>query len=156
MQTNQGTITEKGNQMLAPRPSSNETVEGKSQNATEPLIYQPHWILGGAKHPGLIVETPGLANVAPPPITYQPNLPHQLNDQGLISSFQFERVIYTGQAHQQRLPNGARAGISIGDGTGAGNTATLAGIILDYWFQGIRKTIWFSVKTDLIESVREE
>ena len=44
----------------------------KKQSQNEPLIYQPHWILGGAKHPGLIVETPGLANVAPPPITYRP------------------------------------------------------------------------------------
>ena len=86
----------------------------------EPLIYQPHWITGGAKHPGLIVETPGLANVAPPPITYRPHLPHRLNNLNLISAFQFERVIYAGQAHSQRLSNGARAGISIGDGTGAG------------------------------------
>ena len=122
----------------------------------EPLIYQPHWILGGAKHPGLIVETPGLANVAPPLITYRPLLPHSLNNSALISSFQFERVIYAGQAHEQRLLNGARAGISIGDGTGAGKTSTLAGVILDNWFRRIRKTVWFSVKTDLIEAVREE
>ena len=38
----------------------------KKQTQNEPLIYQPHWIQGGAKHPGLIVETPRLANVAPP------------------------------------------------------------------------------------------
>lgn len=122
----------------------------------EPLIYQPHWISGGAKHPGLIVETPGLANVAPPPITYRPSLPHSLNNLGLISEVQFERVIYAGQAHEQRLANGARAGISIGDGTGAGKTSSLAGIVLDNWFRGNRKTVWFSVKTDLIEAVREE
>ncbi len=128
----------------------------KRQTQNEPLIYQPHWILGGAKHPGLIVETPGLANVAPPPITYRPQLPHSLSDLGFISAFQFERVIYAGIAHESRLTNGARAGISIGDGTGSGKTATLAGIILDNWFRGNRKTVWFSVKTDLIESVREE
>lgn len=128
----------------------------KKQTPNEPLIYQPHWITGGAKHPGLIVETPGLANVAPPPITYRPHLPHSLSNLGFISAFQFERVIYAGAAHESRLPNGARAGISIGDGTGAGKTATLAGIILDNWFRGNRKTIWFSVKTDLVEAVREE
>ena len=128
----------------------------KKQPLNEPLIYQPHWITGGAKHPGLIVETPGLANVAPPPIAYRPHLPHRLNDFSLISAFQFERVIYAGQAHNQRLANGARTGISIGDGTGAGKTSTLAGIILDNWFHGRRKTVWFSVKTDLIEAVREE
>lgn len=128
----------------------------KKQPLNEPLIYQPHWITGGAKHPGLIVETPGLANVAPPPIIYRPVLPHSLSDLGLISTFQFERVIYAGVAHEQRLANGARAGISIGDGTGAGKTATLAGIILDNWFRRNRKTVWFSVKTDLVEAVREE
>ena len=128
----------------------------RKKGENEPLIYQPHWISGGAKHPGLIVETPGLANVAPPPITYRPTLPHSLNNLGLISEVQFERVIYAGQAHEQRLANGARAGISIGDGTGAGKTSSLAGIILDNWFRGQRKTIWFSVKTDLIEAVREE
>ena len=128
----------------------------RKQQSNEPLIYQPHWITGGAKHPGLIVETPGLANVAPPPIIYQPMLPHSLSDFGFISSFQFERVIFAGQAHEQRLANGARAGISIGDGTGAGKTATLGGIILDNWFRRNRKTVWFSVKTDLVEAVREE
>jgi hypothetical protein len=74
----------------------------------EPLIYEPHWISGGMKHPGLIVETPGLANVAPPPITYRPHLPNGLNNHGLISGVQFERIIYAGQAHEQRLANGAQ------------------------------------------------
>jgi len=142
----------------APLIAEKPETEGEKRNtgANEPLIYQPYWISGGAKHPGLIVEPPGLANVVPPPTTYRPSLPHSLSDLGLISSFQFERVIYAGQAHEQRLANGARAGISIGDGTGAGKTSSLAGIILDNWFRGNRKTIWFSVKTDLIEAVREE
>ncbi len=129
--------------------------DGKTSES-EPLKYQPHWITGGAQHPGLIVETPGLANVVPPSISYRPNLPRNLSEESLISAFQFERIIYTGQAHEQRLGNGARSGISIGDGTGAGKTTTLAGIILDNWFRGRRKTVWFSVKADLIEAVREE
>ena len=132
----------------------NRGVRKTSEN--EPLKYQPHWITGGAKHPGLIVETPGLANVVPPPISYRPTLPKNLSEESLISAFQFERVIYAGQAHEQRLGSGARAGISIGDGTGAGKTTTLAGVILDNWFRGRRKTVWFSVKADLIEAVREE
>ncbi len=131
---------------------SDETASGKN----EPLVYTPHHIIGGTKHPGVIVETPGLANVAPPPITYKPRLPMDLCQKGLLSAIQIERIIYAGQSHEQRLPNGARAGISIGDGTGTGKTASLAGIILDRWFQGIRKTVWFSVKADLIEAVSEE
>lgn len=144
----------------APKTVASTEAEAERENINlgenEPLVYHPHWIRGGAKHPGLIVETHGLANVAPPPITYRPHLPRRLNDLALVSSFQFERVIYAGQAHEQRLPTGARAGISIGDGTGAGKTGALAAIILDNWFRGNRKTVWFSVKTDLIEAVREE
>lgn len=143
-----------------PAPTENKTQikpEETTQKITgEPLVYTPHYLRGGAKHPGLIVETSGLANVAPPPITYRPNLPRDLNAKALMSEIQFERVIYAGQAHAQRLPNGARAGISIGDGTGAGKTGVLAGIILDNWFQNRRRTIWFSVKADLIEAVRED
>ena len=69
---------------------------------------------------------------------------------------QIERIIYAGQAHEQRLADGSRAGISIGDGTGTGKTATLAGIILDNWFQERRRAVWFSVKADLIEAVSDE
>lgn len=133
-----------------------EREEAAQKKICEPLVYAPHYLRGGAKHPGLIVETSGLANVAPPPITYRPHLPHELNDKNLISEIQIERVIYAGQAHAQLLPTGARAGISIGDGTGAGKTSTLAGIILDNWFQNRRRTVWLSVKADLIEAVREE
>jgi P-loop containing NTP hydrolase pore-1/C-terminal domain on Strawberry notch homologue len=133
-----------------------EQLLDKIELKNEPKIYTPHWIEGGAKHPGLIVETAGLANVSPPPITYRPRLPKSLSDNGILSSFQIERVIYAGQAHGQRLSNSARAGISIGDGTGTGKTSSLAGIVLDNWFHGRRKTVWFSVKADLIEAVREE
>ena len=130
--------------------------ETEQKHFKEPLVYAPHYLIGGSKHPGLIVETSGLANVAPPPVTYRPHLPRELSDKAILSAIQIERVIYAGQAHAQLLPTGARAGISIGDGTGTGKTSTLAGIILDNWFQARRKTVWFSVKADLIEAVREE
>src|SRR5947208_2381978 len=101
-------------------------------------IYSPRYVVGGSSHPGVIVEPPGLANVEPPAITYRPHLPKSLSQTGKLSAMQLERIIYAGQAHEQRLADGARAGISIGDGTGTGKTATLAGIILDNWFQGRR------------------
>lgn len=122
----------------------------------EPLAYVPSHIIGGAPHPGLIVETPGLANVETPPIHYRPHLPRDLSECEKLSAMQFERIIYVGQAHEQRLADGSRAGISIGDGTGTGKTATLAGIILDNWFQGRRRAVWFSVKADLMEAVSGE
>jgi hypothetical protein len=136
------------------QPNYSES-EPEENNTSQSALYIPHWVTGGAKHPGLIVETPGLANVAPP-VTYRPRLPQSLCEKSLISAFQFERVIYAGQAHEQRLASGARAGICIGDWTGAGKTTTLAAIVLDNWFCGRRKTVWFSVKADLIEAVREE
>lgn len=124
--------------------------------ATPIIAYSPRHIVGGAPHPGVIVETPGLANVEPPPIRYRPHLPTELATTGKLSAMQIERIIYAGQAHEQRLPDGSRAGISIGDGTGTGKTATLAGVILDNWFQGRRRAVWFSVKADLIEAVSDE
>ena len=126
------------------------------ETSVQPQAYVPHYIVGGAPHPGVIVETPGLANVEPPPITYRPHLPKELSISGKLSTMQIERIIYAGQAHGQRLADGSRAGISIGDGTGTGKTATLAGVILDNWFQGRRRAVWFSVKADLIEAVSDE
>ncbi len=120
-------------------------------------LYFCHHLSGGAPHPGVIVETAGLANIKPPRPVYRPRLPLELMTSGKISQIQLERIIYAGQSHAQRLPNSAaRAGISIGDGTGVGKTGTLLGIILDNWFSGRKKTVWFSVKFDLIKAVKDE
>ncbi|RIJ88488.1 MAG: hypothetical protein DCC44_13035, partial [Acidobacteria bacterium] len=132
-------------------------VEASEPDTTDRMLaYAPRFVVGGAAHPGVIVEPPGLANVEPPSINYRPSLPKELSETGKLSAMQFERIIYAGQAHEQRLPDGSRAGISIGDGTGTGKTATLAGIVLDNWFQGRKRSVWFSVKADLIEAVSDE
>lgn len=132
-------------------------VEASEPDTTDQIqAYTPRFVVGGAAHPGVIVEPPGLANVEPPPITYRPCLPRELSETSKLSAMQIERIIYAGQAHEQRLADGSRAGISIGDGTGTGKTATLAGIILDNWFHGRRRAAWFSVKADLIEAVSDE
>ena len=141
-----------------PPPIAEKLYPASEPNTTtnQILAYSPHHIVGGSPHPGVIVETPGLANVEPPSIRYRPHLPRQLSDTARLSAMQLERIIYAGQAHEQRLADGARAGISIGDGTGTGKTATLAGVILDNWFQARRRAVWFSVKADLIEAVSDE
>ncbi|MGD9563099.1 MAG: strawberry notch family protein [Pyrinomonadaceae bacterium] len=132
-------------------------VEASEPDTTGQIqAYTPRFVVDGAAHPGVIVEPPGLANVEPPPITYRPCLPRELSETSKLSAMQIERIIYAGQAHEQRLADGSRAGISIGDGTGTGKTATLAGIILDNWFHGRRRAVWFSVKADLIEAVSDE
>ena len=149
-------------------PSTDEKVSKLGQDAAyseenflaKENLYICHHLTGGAKHPGRIVETPGLANIKPPRPTYRPCLPKELIETGKISEIQLERIVYAGQAHGQFLPGGggkpARAGISIGDGTGVGKTTTLLGIILDNWFRGRKRTVWFSVKSDLIKAVRDE
>ena len=148
--------------VAAPFSTAVATAPSRSVQADEPntespiLVYTPRNVVGGASHPGVIVETPGLANVEPPPITYRPYLPKELSISGKLSTMQIERIIYAGQAHGQRLADGSRSGISIGDGTGTGKTATLAGVILDNWFQERRRAVWFSVKTDLVEAVADE
>jgi len=120
-------------------------------------LYFCHHLTGGAAHPGIIVETPGLANIKPPRPVYRPQMPAELITSGKISQIQLERIIYAGQAHDQFLPESmARAGISLGDGTGVGKTGTILGIILDNWFSGRKRTVWFSVKFDLIKAVKDE
>ncbi|MDQ3749828.1 MAG: strawberry notch family protein, partial [Acidobacteriota bacterium] len=134
-----------------------DTLPPATEKAEENL-YECHHLTNGAKHPGKIVETPGLANIKPPRPTHRPFLPKKLLESGEISEIQLERIIYAGQAHAQLLPciAAARAGISIGDGTGVGKTTTLLGIILDNWFSGRKRTVWFSVKSDLIKAVKDE
>ena len=79
-----------------------------SHTQSQILVYTPRYVVGGASHPGVIVETPGLANVEPPPITYRPHLPKELSISGKLSTMQIERIIYAGQAHGQRLADGSR------------------------------------------------
>jgi hypothetical protein len=151
--------------LLAETPS--ETAESVAQKECEETsakqndsgesLYFCHHLTGGAAHPGIIVETAGLANIKPPRIVHRPRLPIELITSGKISEIQLERIIYAGQAHSQFLPEtNARAGISIGDGTGVGKTGTILGIILDNWFSGRKRAVWFSVKFDLIKAVKDE
>jgi len=54
--------------------------------------------------------------VLPPDITYRPHLPLEVVTEGKLSSVQLERVIYAGQRHEQRLAEGERGGVYVGDG----------------------------------------
>ncbi len=138
-------------------PSEGDNQSNEPGKPFEENLYDCAYLTGGATHPGVIVETAGLANIKPPRPTYRPRLPVELVTSGKISEIQIERIIYAGVNHRQKLPNSvACAGISIGDGTGVGKTGTILGIILENWFSGRKKTIWFSVKFDLIKAVKDE
>ena len=67
-----------------------------------------------------------------------------------------ERVIYAGQRHEQRPPNGARGGFFVGDGTGVGKGRVLAAIIADNWNQGKQRAVWFSVNNDLMDAAKRD
>jgi hypothetical protein len=120
------------------------------------ITYTPAMLTGGVPHPALIVESRSMGSVYPPPITYRPHFPRRVITRGLLSALQLERVCYAGQAHEQRLPNGARGGFFVGDGTGVGKGRILAGIIVDNWFQGRDRAVWFSVNNDLMDSARRD
>src|SRR5437667_6875224 len=118
--------------------------------------YVPVKLRGGRPHPAVIVESASMAAVTPPDITYKPHLAREIVSEGRLSEIQLERVIYAGQRHEQRLPDGSRAGFFVGDGTGVGKGRVLAGIIADNWNQDRQRAIWLSVNNDLLESARRD
>jgi hypothetical protein len=118
--------------------------------------YVPAKLRGGRPHPAVIVESASMAAVTPPDITYKPHLAPETISEGRLSDIQLERVIYAGQRHEQRLPDGSRAGFFVGDGTGVGKGRVLAGIIADNWNQNRQRAIWLSVNNDLLESARRD
>jgi hypothetical protein len=118
--------------------------------------YVPAKLRGGRPHPAVIVESASMAAVTPPEITYKPHLAPEIVSEGRLSDIQLERVIYAGQRHEQRLPDGSRAGFFVGDGTGVGKGRVLAGIIADNWNQNRQRAIWLSVNNDLLESAKRD
>jgi len=138
----------------APTNEPDDDPEEPSGNLFVPYI--PAKLRGGRPHPAVIVESASMAAVTPPDITYKPHLAPQIVSEGLLSDIQLERVIYAGQRHEQRLPDGSRAGFFVGDGTGVGKGRVLAGIIADNWNQNRQRAIWLSVNNDLLESARRD
>jgi predicted RNA methylase len=118
--------------------------------------YEVTRITGGVPHPAPIVESASMAAVKPPIITSKLALPRRIVEDGLLSNLQLESVLLAVQRHKQRLPSGARAGSFVGHGTGLGKGRIVAAIIAHNWFQGRRRSIWFSVNNDLIEATRRD
>lgn len=111
---------------------------------------------GSKEHPGALVQSAAMASVLPPEPTYAPKIPKALVTSGGLSNAQLEAVVYAGQAHNQTLPNGARRGFFIGDGTGVGKGREIAGIILDNVNQGRGKHIWISETGPLVNDARRD
>lgn len=115
--------------------------------------YKPALLhIDGAKeHNTPLVESAAMAAVLPPIPTYQPMLSPDLIEKGELSEAQLEAIVYAGQAHEKMLPDGARRGYFIGDGTGVGKGREIAGIIADNFNQDRKKAVWVSEKQNLYE-----
>jgi hypothetical protein len=124
--------------------------------------YQPTVVVRGAKpHPSKLVESAVMADVRSPPVSYVPDLPADLIESGRLSDAQLEAIALAGQAHSSMLPavkdeKPLRAGFAIGDGTGVGKGAEVAGIILDNMRRGRTKAVWVSKNNDLfVDAMRD-
>ena len=92
-----------------------------------------------------------MATVPMPPITYTPNLPKEMLEQGRLSAVQLEAVALAGQQHETRLPDGSRSTLLCGDGTGLGKGRIAAAVLYDNWRHGRKRLVWVSEKWDLMQ-----
>ncbi len=140
---------------IAHRPSAKNT-EALSDAIYEHYQPQRLSIAGAHPHPGKLVQSAAMAATEPPIPHYVPSLPRSVVELGLLSLPQLETVVYAGQAHEQRLPDGRRRGFFIGDGTGVGKGRTIAGIILDNLCAGRGKAVWISEKGGLLRDAQRD
>ncbi|OMO68935.1 Protein strawberry notch-like protein [Corchorus capsularis] len=118
--------------------------------------YRPPKISIGPPHPDPVVETSSLSAVQPPEPTYELRTKDDLETTKALSCLQIETLVYASQRHLQHLPSGARAGFFVGDGAGVGKGRTIAGLILENWCHGRRKSLWISVGSDLKFDARRD
>lgn len=137
-----------------------ETKKGETTEFSDSVFsdYTPQrlTIAGAQQHPGKLVQSAAMSAVEPPAPNYSPVLPNNLIQEGLLSIAQLEAVVYAGQAHSEKLPNGSRKGFFIGDGTGVGKGREISGIILDNMLQGRNKAVWVSFNEGLIEDAKRD
>jgi len=149
-----------------------------TQALYEGYALQSIRIPGAQAHPTRLVQSAAMASVAPPKPTYQPHLPAIVISEGLLSDAQLESIICAGEAHAGYLtgswtldetfdvvsaaPDDAenavrfRRGWFLGDGTGAGKSRQVAGILLDNWLKGRRRAVWVSKSDKLIEDAQRD
>jgi hypothetical protein len=142
--------------LVEPSPIPDDDPDDSEPSGNLFVPYLPAKLRGGRPHPAVIVESASMAAVTPPDITHRPHLAPEIVTEGRLSDIQLERVIYAGQRHEQRLPDGSRAGFFVGDGTGVGKGRILAGIIADNWNQERQRALWLSVNNDLLEDTRRD
>src|SRR5437764_13013596 len=135
--------------LVEPSPTTEDDPDDPEPSGSLFVPYVPAKVTGGRPHPAVIVESASMAAVTPRDMTYKPHLAPEIVREGRLSDIQLERVIYAGQRHEQRLPDGSRAGFFVGHGTGVGKGRILAGIIADNFNPGRERALWLSVNNDL-------
>ncbi|MDR2783727.1 MAG: strawberry notch family protein [Treponema sp.] len=120
--------------------------------------YEPQPLLldNVQPHPANISESAAMSAIQPPPVTYKPNIPQKIIDNGILSDVQLEAVTYAGQSHSQTLPSGNARGFFLGDGTGVGKGRTITGVILDNYVQGSKKAVWLSENRGLVPDAKRD
>ncbi len=122
----------------------------------EDYVPQKLKIEGAQPHPTPLVQSAAMASIEPPDPTYTPNLPKRLVTSGDLSRAQLETIVYAGQAHELKLPDGKRKGFFVGDGPGVGKGRTIAGVIMDNMNRGRKKAIWISANGSLVnDAIRD-
>jgi NTP hydrolase family protein/strawberry notch-like protein/inorganic pyrophosphatase-like protein len=113
-------------------------------------------IKGSIKHPTPLVQSAAMSAVTPPAPSYEISIPNKVVTSGKLSDIQIESIVYTGQAHEQKLPSGERKGFFIGDGTGVGKGREIAGVLMDNWKKGRKKGVWITEKAALFEDAQRD
>lgn len=113
-------------------------------------------IKGSKPHKGKLSESTAMGAVLPPDPTYTPMIPDKIVNSGDLSDAQLEAIVYAGQSHEQMLPDETRRGFFIGDGTGVGKGREIAGIILDNYNRGRKKSVWISVNAKLFPDAQRD
>jgi predicted RNA methylase len=162
--------------LLVYEPAETDVEVSETEGIYEPYRSSSIKIPGTIEHPTPLVESMAMASVRMPVPTYQPLLPAQLVQRGILSHAQLEAIVYAGEAHSQMLAThwyfdpetkrisrvGAdtgkqyRRGFWVGDGTGVGKGREASGIFCDNWMQGRRKGLWLSKNPSLLEDAHRD
>lgn len=117
---------------------------------------QPLRLNNTQPHPAKVSESAAMSAIEPPVVTYKPNIPQSVVENGVLSDVQLEAISYAGQSHSQTLPNGNTRGFFLGDGTGIGKGRTIAGMMLDNYNQGRKKSLWVTLNSSLVNDAKRD